>query len=75
MRVEVNQGLLDSVYDLEREYRDRLNIEGEQRANFSCGICEGKASKMLFGGQRFLESFCGRQMVSKTSLDFLWFIW
>ena len=38
MRVEVDQGLLVSAYDLEGEYSDTLNIEYEQRATQHCYI-------------------------------------
>ena len=34
MRVEVNYGVLLSVYELEREYKDSLNEQCEQRAEF-----------------------------------------
>ena len=48
MSVEVNQGLLVSVYELEKEWRDSLNVEYEQRANFPCSIYEVNASQVLY---------------------------
>ena len=47
MRVEVDHGLLVSVYDLEREYSGSLNVEGEQRANFYGVKCEAETSQVL----------------------------
>ena len=55
MRVdEVNQGLLVSVYDLEREYRDSLIVEGEQGANFSGVKCGAKISQVVYGDKSCL---------------------
>ena len=48
MRVEVNHGLLVSVYELEREYEDSLNVECEHRENFSRDVeCEAETSRMF----------------------------
>ena len=52
MRVEVNQGLLVSVNDLEREYRDRLSVEGEQGASLYRVKCETEISQVVYGDKR-----------------------
>ena len=75
MRVEVDQGLLVSVYDLEREYRDSLNVDYEQRANFSCGIGEGKASQVLLEDKSSSIVFVEDKRVFKMSNKLFVFIW
>ena len=52
MRVGVDQGLLVSVNDLEREYRDRLSVEGEQRASFYGVKCETEFSQVVYRDKR-----------------------
>ena len=70
MSVEVNQGLLVSVYELEKEWRDSLNVEYEQRANFSCGIGEGKSSQMLSEDKGSFRVFVGGKWSPKCPLIF-----
>ena len=45
--VEV-RGALVSVIELEREYTDSLNVESEQRANFSRNVCEADTSLVFW---------------------------
>ena len=45
--VEVRNGVVMSIDELERGYEESLRGYEGQRANFPCGICEGEASQML----------------------------
>ena len=69
--VDVSNEVVISTDELEKEWRDSLNVEHEQRANnFSCGIGEGKASPMLLEDKGSSRVFVGGKWSPKCPLIF-----
>ena len=68
--VEV-RGLLVSVYEIEREYRDSLNEEGEQGANLYGVKCEAEISQVVYGDKRSSLGHLGDNGLTNGQISFL----
>ena len=65
--VEVNDGVLVSIDELERGYEESLMGYGGQRVNFPCGICEVKASQVLYEDKGSLLVYLGDKRSANIS--------